>query len=233
MNFVKKRIKSSERRNSERHILPSSTSVNLHEVIGMKLCGIIGSPKKNGNVDLLVSQVLKGASSQTAKTRIMYLNDMNIKPCQSCGVDPHPKYCLFDDDMKLIYDAMESCDVIVLGSPVYFDTVSAQAKLMIDRCNCLMPIIKRPNGTYSFERRIAKRKKGVFVAVAGPDQEFNIIQTTVKGFFNWANIELTETILYPNDSDELGGVKNNQELMNRAFEIGARIAKMLLNSSGQ
>lgn len=208
-------------------------SLDLPKVISMKVCGIVGSPKKNGNVDLLVSQVLKGASSQGAKKCKIYLNDMRIMPCQSCGVDPYPKYCLFDDDMKEVYSLLKSCDVIVLGSPVYFDTVSAQTKLMIDRCNCLMVYIKRPDGTYGFERRIAERKKGVFAAVAGPDQEFNTIQTTVKGFFNWANIELTETILHPNDSDELGSVKNNQELMNRAFEVGARIAKMLLNSPGQ
>jgi len=105
----------------------------------MKICGLVGSPKKNGNVDLLVSQVLKGAMSQGAKMQKIYLNDLHVKPCQSCGVDPHPKYCLFDDDMQLIYNALESNDVIVLGSPVYFDTVSAQVKLVIDRCNCLMP----------------------------------------------------------------------------------------------
>jgi len=198
----------------------------------MKVCGIVGSPNKNGNVDLLVSQVLKGAASQGAETRKLYLNDLNIKPCQSCGVDPNPKHCLFDDDMKEIYALLEHCDAIVLGSPVYFDTVSAQTKLMIDRCNCLMPYVERPDGTSGFERRIKKRKKGVFIAVAGVDQEFDTIQTTVNGFFNWANIELTETILYPNDSSELGGVKNNQELMNSVFEIGSRIAKTLLESLG-
>lgn len=182
---------------------------------------------------MLVSQVLKGAASQGVETRKLYLNDLDIKPCQSCGVDPYPKHCLFDDDMKEIYALLEHCDAIVLGSPVYFDTVSAQTKLMIDRCNCLMPYVQKPDGTSGFERRIKKRKKGVFIAVAGPDQEFNTIQTSVKGFFNWANIELTETILYPNDSNELGGVKNNQELMNSAFEIGSRIVKTLLNSLGQ
>lgn len=57
----------------------------------MKVCGIVGSPNKNGNVDSLVSQVLKGASSQGAETHTLYLNDMNIRPCQSCGVDPYPK----------------------------------------------------------------------------------------------------------------------------------------------
>jgi len=174
---------------------------------------------------LLVSQVLKGASSQGAKTHEIYLNDLRIKPCQSCGVDPHPKYCLFDDDMKEIYAALQSCDAIVLGSPVYFDTVSSQTKLMIDRCNCLMPYVERPNGTSGFERRIRKRKKGVFIAVAGTGQEFNTIQTTAKGFFNWANIELVASILYAHDDNELGGVKNDRERMNQAFEIGVQLVR--------
>jgi multimeric flavodoxin WrbA len=190
-----------------------------------KVCGIVGSPKKNGNVDLLVSQVLKGASSQGAKTQKIYLNDLRIKPCQSCGVDPYPKHCLFDDDMKVVYSALESCDAIVLGSPVYFDTVSAQTKLVIDRVNCLMPYVERPDGSFGFERRMKKRKAGVFVAVAGADQEFKTIQTTIKGFFTWANIELTETILYPHDDNELGAVKNHTESMNHALEVGIRIAK--------
>ena len=149
----------------------------------MKVCEIVGSPKKNGNVDLLVSQVLKGAASQGAETHKIYLNDLHIRSCQSCGVDPYPKYCLFDDDMKVVYDALQSCDVIVLGSPIYFDTVSAQTKLMIDRSNCLPPYVKRSDGTFGFERRMKKRKKEVFIAVAGPEQEFNTILTTVKGFF--------------------------------------------------
>jgi len=193
-------------------------------VVLLKVCGIIGSPKKNGNVDILVSQVLKGASSQRAETCKVYLNDLQIKPCQSCGVDPHPKYCLFEDDMKTIYALLQSCDAIVLGSPVYFDTVSAQTKLMIDRCNCLMPYVERADGTYGFERRMKKRKKGVFIAVAGSEQEFNTIQTTIKGFFNWANIKLADTLLYQHDDNVLGGVKNDKEKMGKALEIGVRLA---------
>ena len=193
-------------------------------VVLLKVCGIIGSPKKNGNVDILVSQVLKGASSQGAETCKVYLNDLQIKPCQSCGVDPHPKYCLFEDDMKTIYTLLQSCGAIVLGSPVYFDTVSAQTKLMIDRCNCLMPYVERADGTYGFERRMKKRKKGVFIAVAGSEQEFNTIQTTIKGFFNWANIKLADTLLYQHDDNVLGGVKNDKEKMGKALEIGVRLA---------
>lgn len=189
----------------------------------MEICGIVGSPIKNGNVDLLVSEVLKGADSQGAKTRKIYLNDLHVKPCQSCGVDPYPNYCLFEDDMNLIYNVLESSDIVVLGSPVYFDSVTAQVKLMIDRCNCLMPYVKQANGTFSFERRMKKQKRGVFIAIAGPDQEFDTILTTVKGFFNWANIKLVETILYANDSNKLGGVKSNKEKMTQVFEIGVQI----------
>ena len=79
----------------------------------MKVCGIIGSPCKNGNVDILVSQVLKGAASQGAKTSKIYLNSLKIKPCQSCGVDPGLKHCLFNDDMEQVYDILETCDAII------------------------------------------------------------------------------------------------------------------------
>lgn len=201
------------------------SSRNFFWVIFLKICGIIGSPNKNSNVDLLVSQILKGASSQAAKTQKIYLNDLNIKPCQSCGDDPYPKYCRFDDDMKVVYFALESSDIIILGSPVYFDTVSAQTKLMIDRCNCLMPYVEKVDGIFHFERRLKKQKKGVFIAVAGEDQEFNTIQPTINGFFNWANIELVEKILYQHKDNELGCIKKDLKKMNQAFEIGVRIVK--------
>jgi multimeric flavodoxin WrbA len=196
------------------------------EVFALKVCGIVGSPKKNGNTDLLLSKVLEGARTAGAETEKIYLNELRIKPCQSCGVDPNPKFCLFNDDMKIIYVALTTSDAIVLGSPVYFDNVSAQTKLMIDRCNCLMPYVERSDGSSGFVRIIEKKKKGVFIAVAGMDQEFNTILTTVKGFFNWANIELAETICFTHDDNELGSVKSKKEKMDRAFEVGAMLARM-------
>jgi hypothetical protein len=88
-----------------------------------------------------------------------------------------------------------------------------------------MPYVERPDGTAEFERRVKKRKKGVFIAVSGSDQKFETAQTTVKGFFNWANIEPFETILYTHDDNELGGVKKDEKIMNQAFEVGVRVAK--------
>jgi multimeric flavodoxin WrbA len=190
----------------------------------MKVCGIVGSPVKKGNVDLLVSQVLEGAQSRGATIEKIYLNDLNIKPCQDCVKDPGPEYCLFEDDMKLIYDILDTCDVVVLGSPLYFDTVSAQTKLMIDRCNCLMPYVKREDGTYGFERRKSTRNKGVFIAVGGQDRDFMPAMRTVTGFFKWANIELVDKILYGQTDEVRGCVKEDKETMARAFAIGEGVA---------
>lgn len=191
----------------------------------IEICGIVGSPNKNGNVDLLVSRVLQGAKSQGADTQKLYLNDLDIEACQDCSTDPYPAYCLIDDDMAEVHAALDLCDGIVLGTPIYFDTVSAQTKLMIDRCNCLMPYVEGPDGTYGFQRRMKKRKQGVFVAVAGTAQEFDTVLVTVKGWFDWANIELVETILYGHDSVELGEVRKDEERMAQAFEVGVRLAK--------
>ena len=194
-------------------------------MVTLKVCGIVGSPRKNGNVDLLVSEVLKGAASNGAEICKLYLNDMNIKPCQSCGVDPHPRYCLFKDDMEQIYDALENSDVIVLGSPVYFDTVSAQVKLMIDRSNCLMPYVKKADGSFGFERRMKRPKRGIFVVVSGREQELDAILATVKGFFYWTNIELVETFSYAHDDNEVGSVNKDKRKMKQAFDIGVKISK--------
>jgi multimeric flavodoxin WrbA len=191
----------------------------------VKITGFVGSPCKNGNVDLLVSQILEGAATQGAETCKIHLNDLRIRSCQSCGIDPHPKHCLFDDDMSQIYEALETSDVIVLGSPVYFDTVSAQVKLMIDRSNCLMPYVKRDNGTFGFEQRLKKQKKGILVAVSGTDQDYNSVLATVKGFFNWTNTTLTEIIYYAHDDNKLGSVKNDQAKMKQAFELGIKVSK--------
>ena len=125
----------------------------------MIVCGIVGSPVREGNVQILVSKILEGAASRGAQTYMLFLNDMSIAPCQSCGTEGHPGFCRFDDDMRDIYRALIECDGIVLGSPVYFDTVSAQTKLMIDRCNCITPLVRKTDGAVGFERRTLKHKK--------------------------------------------------------------------------
>jgi len=98
---------------------------------------------------------------------------------------------------------------------------------MIDRSNCLMPYVKKADGTFGFVRRIKKPKKGVFVVVSGKEQELSTILTTVKGFFVWTNTELVVTVSYPHDDNELGNVKKDTRKMRHAFDIGMRISEQV------
>jgi multimeric flavodoxin WrbA len=186
--------------------------------------GLVGSPIRGGNVDLLVDQVLAGAASQGAHVEKVFLNDLTIRPCQSCGPGSHAGHCRIDDDMRQVHALLDAADILILGTPVYFDTVSAQMKLMIDRCNCMTPLVERPDGTCAFVERPACRKRAVLVAVAGSRQQFRTLRVTVKGFLKWVGAELVEEVLYGHDSTARGAVVDDPAMLEAAFQAGARAA---------
>jgi len=99
--------------------------------------------------------------------------------------------------MREVYSALEASNIVVLGSPVYFDTVSAQTKLMIDRCNCLKGLIEEGDGAARFQTRLARWRVGVLVAVAGLEQDVASIRATAAGFFTWITADFVESVLYP------------------------------------
>ena len=206
--------------------------------------GLVGSPIRGGNVDLLVDQVLAGAASQGVHIEKIFLNDLTIRPCQSCGpsshgVGPHDAgshdvgshdmgshagHCRIDDDMRQIHALIDAANILILGTPVYFDTVSAQMKLLIDRCNCMTPLLIQPDGTCAFAERPACRKRAVLVAVAGSRQQFRALRVTVKGFLKWVGAELFEEVLYAHDSTTRGGVRDDAKTLEAAFHAGVRAA---------
>ena len=104
-----------------------------------KVLGLVGSPRKGGNTDLLVREVLAGAESQGAATRIIYLSDRNIRECDGCHACWRNKPCSKKDDMNLLYEEIAANDGFVFGTPVYWYGPTALMKLFIDRCvyfNC-------------------------------------------------------------------------------------------------
>ena len=184
--------------------------------------GLVGSPIRGGNVDLLVDQVLAGAASQGVHIEKIFLNDLTIRPCQSCGPSSHAGHCRIDDDMREVHVLLDAVDILILGTPVYFDTVSAQTKLMIDRCNCVTPLVERPDGTCAFAERPACRKRAVLVAVAGSRQQFRTLRVTIKGFLKWVGAELVEEVLYAHDSTTRGGVRDDPKTLEATFLAGVR-----------
>lgn len=98
-----------------------------------KILVISGSPRKGGNSDLLCDEFIKGASESGNTVEKIYLKDKKIGFCTACYGCIETHQCVQKDDMKEILDKMKESDVIVLASPVYFYSVDAQMKVMIDR----------------------------------------------------------------------------------------------------
>ena len=120
-----------------------------------KILGLSGSPVQGSSTEILVKEILRGAESRGGVSDYIGLNELDIMPCQACGQSPENGYCFFNDGMDIVYEKFDECDYIVVGSPIYFDSVSAQTKLFIDRTNCFRAIA--PDKEKTFIQRIEKR----------------------------------------------------------------------------
>lgn len=94
-----------------------------------------GSPRKNGNTSALINAFTKGAEKTGNNVIIFNLNDMNIHGCLGCfcGHSSKDYPCIQNDDMKQIYSAIKTSDVIILASPLYYWNLSGQLRTCIDR----------------------------------------------------------------------------------------------------
>jgi multimeric flavodoxin WrbA len=99
----------------------------------MRILGIIGSPRKNGNTEILMKEALKVASEAGYETEIFHLCGKQVAPCDACTGCFKTGKCVIQDDMQELYSMMERADAIIFGSPVYFGSVSAQMKAVMDR----------------------------------------------------------------------------------------------------
>ena len=104
----------------------------------MKVIGINGSPRKQWNTASLVAKALEGAAAQGASTELFHLYDLNFKGCISCfacktrGGKSYGK-CVLNDDLAPILEKIASADALVIGSPIYFGTVTGETRSFIER----------------------------------------------------------------------------------------------------
>lgn len=151
------------------------------------MLGIAGSPRRDGNTDLLLAEVMQGVASRGAEVKTLILNNLKITPCQHCDACLEAGNCRIQDDMQMVYKELETADRIVLASPVQFMTVTAQMKAMIDRCQALWArkyVLKIPPLGNERER------KGFFISVGGRKVAnlFEPALATVRALFNTLNI---------------------------------------------
>lgn len=103
------------------------------------LVAILGSPRAKGNSTILAREALAGAASRGAQTATVRLHGMDIRPCSACEScrNPPGSDCAVRDDMQGIYPVVRGASALLLASPVYWFSLSAQTKLFLDRCYAL------------------------------------------------------------------------------------------------
>jgi multimeric flavodoxin WrbA len=187
----------------------------------MKVIGISGSPRRGGNTETLLREVLRGAEEAEAETRLFILSRMRISPCLHCDGCLAEGECVVKDDMWLIYPEIERLDALVLASPIFFYGVTAQAKAMIDRCQAFW------NRKYILKRKIAARqRKGVFISTGGtrfPDL-FDHAKATVKNFFLTIDVKYWAELLFPG-VDRKGEIKEHPTALKNAYLLGKRLVE--------
>ncbi len=104
----------------------------------MNIMAFNGSPRKKWNTATLLQKALEGAASQGAATELIHLYDLNYKGCISCfacktiGGNSYGR-CAVQDDLTDVFSRVEQADAIILGSPIYWGTVSGEMKSFMDR----------------------------------------------------------------------------------------------------
>jgi len=99
----------------------------------MKVVGVVGSPKKNGNTAFLVKEVLSSIKDPEVETEILYLSDYKVEECDGCDLCIRERRCPKEDAMPTIEAQLLEADCIILGAPSYFSQVPSVMKTFIDR----------------------------------------------------------------------------------------------------
>ncbi len=107
-----------------------------------RVLGIIGSPRRGGNTETLVDEVLFGAQQAGAHVEKIILSEINIKPCRACEACKKVGPCVQQDDLPWLLDKMQIGQVWVLGTPIYFWGPTAQLKMLIDRFHGIKDVVK-------------------------------------------------------------------------------------------
>ncbi|MEM2876370.1 MAG: flavodoxin family protein [Candidatus Bathyarchaeia archaeon] len=179
----------------------------------MKVLGVVFSPRKNGNTEILVQEALKGAEEMGADTELVATRELNINPCDGCGSCQKSGVCRINDDMQKMYEKLLDADGIILGTPVYFWQMCAQAKTFIDRTYALtFPNLKLAN------------KVGAAIAVAGRTGAVEVLNTLSRYFIN-NHMIVAESV--EGLASEKGSIVNDERGMRSARELGKQVALLI------
>lgn len=188
----------------------------------MKVLGICGSPRRGGNTEVLLDRALEGAVSRGAVVEKIILEDLDISPCRQSEYEEVSAegLSIVDDDIHVIFRKIKEADALILASPIFFGSLSAQTKTMIDRFQCVW-VAKNAMAKNVFSRKMP----GGFISAEATKREdfFANARSIVKHFFATISVSYAGDVLCPG-VDKKGSVLERQDCLEKAFELGASLA---------
>jgi multimeric flavodoxin WrbA len=185
----------------------------------LKVLGISTSPRLKGNSDLLLREALAGAESAGAQVEYLRVADLNIAPCVECNCCYSTGRCRVQDDYQQVLQKMLDADRLIFATPVFFATVCAQAKILIDRGQCLWAnkyVLKKP----LFENG-PRDRRALVIAVGGSKgkKQFESIRLTMKSYFDALDVKYVAS-LFVNRVDVRGAIMQHPSALKEAFRLG-------------
>ncbi|HDK41710.1 MAG TPA: flavodoxin family protein, partial [Nitrospirae bacterium] len=174
------------------------------------------------NTYLLFKEAVRGIEESGSEVRLFDLNCMDIQPCQDCGGCEETGECVVRDDMDVVYDAIRTADRIMLASPIFFFALSAQAKIMIDRCQsfwCEKYLLKKP------VQAGPSGRKGLLLLVGGMKKDIGIqcAGSSATAFFRTISVPEHQTLSFPG-IDSKGEILKHPTALKDAYEAGRKLA---------
>jgi multimeric flavodoxin WrbA len=183
----------------------------------MKVVAIVGSPRKNGNTEILTAHTLKAIAEEGIETELISLAGKDIRPCSACMACAEKEQCSIKDDLFPIYEKMKAADGIILASPVYYGSCTALIKGLMERTGY---ISRHSNNAFKGKvggPLVVARRAGHNFTIAQLDFWFHILGITEPGSTYW-NIAFGR---------EKGEVSQDEEGLRTAWNFGKNMALIL------
>lgn len=184
----------------------------MSTVHAMKVLGISGSPRKDGNTEILIKEALEGAKAKGAEVDFISLSGKVIGGCMAHPTCGQSGKCLVDDDMQQIYGKMMEADAIIIGTPIYFGGMTSQTKALLDRTYLLSKMGRKLEG-----------KVGGVIAVGGRAGH-ELTTACMMDFMTLQGFVLPSGAFAHSLIRDLGAAKGDEKSMKAARALGERVA---------
>lgn len=187
----------------------------------MKFLAVWGSPRRGGNSEILLDAFLEGAVQAGADVEKIALRELKISPCLEIYHCFKDGTCPIKDDMIPLYDKLVEADVVVLASPIFFYSVSAQAKAFIDRTQALWA--RRYRVLQDFP---GPERQGVLLATGATHGKLLFVgaRLVARYFFDAINVTYAADICV-RGVDDKGDILKQPEVLDAARDLGRRLAQ--------